>query len=158
MIEQKTCRTCHRLYSQAEFERDGMKRRVCRACRAASRQAHRVKKISELLGIKKHQLAEAEVKQKSACAICKKQNVLMIDHCHEKNIFRGLLCRSCNLGLGHFRDKPRVMLQAVLYVFWFDVSTKIEIALQKIRHKGSKLFHVSLDEVEGTGQPSGQES
>lgn len=41
------------------------------------------------------------------CEICKQPtdiDEIKVDHCHDSNVFRGLLCTNCNLGLGHFRD------------------------------------------------------
>ena len=49
------------------------------------------------------------VKQGGVCAICKKQGfrlngTLCVDHCHDKNSVRGLLCDHCNLAIGLIRD------------------------------------------------------
>ncbi len=66
-------------------------------------------------------------KQNGGCAICgaapgKKR--LNIDHDHNcceygkscGKCVRGLLCQGCNTGLGHFRDSPNVMYQAINYL------------------------------------------
>ena len=39
-----------------------------------------------------------------------------LDHDHEHQHLRGLLCLSCNQGLGKFRDDPEVLLAAVKYL------------------------------------------
>lgn len=57
--------------------------------------------------------------QQGVCAICcrpPKFPSLSIDHCHETNKFRGLLCEDCNHGLGHFRDNIEVMQAAIVYL------------------------------------------
>jgi Autographiviridae endonuclease VII len=56
--------------------------------------------------------------QNGVCAICeeKSDRTLCVDHCHLTRLVRGLLCRRCNLGLGYFRDDPRLLLKAVLYL------------------------------------------
>lgn len=108
--------------------------------------------------MQQHELAEAQLKQKGLCAICKKEAVLLIDHCHDKIIFRGLLCGSCNLGLGHFKDTPVFMLRAILYVVCFNFRIKTKVLLEKLREKRPKLFHVPLHKVERTGQTGGQGS
>jgi hypothetical protein len=62
-------------------------------------------------------------KQNYKCAICKNYNykkgkisVLHVDHCHNTNIVRGLLCRSCNIALGHFKDQVNLLEKAIIYV------------------------------------------
>ena len=46
--------------------------------------------------------------QGGVCAICgglpSRTKHLHVDHCHETNRLRGLLCDACNLGLGKFKD------------------------------------------------------
>ena len=39
-----------------------------------------------------------------------------IDHCHETNKVRGLLCYNCNTGLGKFRDNPKILIEAANYI------------------------------------------
>lgn len=39
-----------------------------------------------------------------------------VDHCHSTGRVRGVLCSSCNTGLGHFRDNPVALRTAALYL------------------------------------------
>lgn len=41
---------------------------------------------------------------------------LVVDHCHETNIVRGLLCHNCNRGLGLFKEDYTILLRAMNYV------------------------------------------
>ncbi len=51
------------------------------------------------------------------CAICgHKERTLNADHCHKTNLRREVLCRNCNIGLGHFNDDPEKLRMAALYV------------------------------------------
>lgn len=53
------------------------------------------------------------------CAICGipiNLKSLHVDHCHGSGKARGLLCRHCNIGLGHFIDNEHVLLNAVGYL------------------------------------------
>jgi hypothetical protein len=57
-------------------------------------------------------------KQNGACAICKQTfaQTPCVDHSHITGEVRGLLCRSCNLGLGHFKDDPRLTRAATAHL------------------------------------------
>ncbi len=62
-----------------------------------------------------------EVKQNSKCAICgvhssKEIRGLFIDHNHKTNQVRGLLCNSCNRGIGYFRDDKDIVEKARIYL------------------------------------------
>jgi hypothetical protein len=50
------------------------------------------------------------------CIICGSKENLVVDHCHEKNIIRGMLCNNCNMGLGHFKDDPELLEFARIYL------------------------------------------
>jgi len=56
--------------------------------------------------------------QDGACAICKRtcDENLCVDHCHVTGKVRGLLCRTCNFGLGLFKDDPRFTRAATEYL------------------------------------------
>lgn len=61
-------------------------------------------------------------KQRGKCLICegrqrrKNSDHLDIDHDHATGEVRGLLCGSCNSGLGRFGDSPALLRQAADYV------------------------------------------
>jgi hypothetical protein len=59
--------------------------------------------------------------QNGKCAICcisesKGRGGFHVDHCHTTNKVRGLLCHSCNTGLGHFRDDIEILDAAAKYL------------------------------------------
>jgi len=41
---------------------------------------------------------------------------LSVDHCHNTGKVRGLLCSTCNLGLGYFKDSPSLLKRAIKYI------------------------------------------
>jgi hypothetical protein len=57
-------------------------------------------------------------KQGGACAICLQALTarLHVDHCHNSKEVRGLLCTSCNNGLGRFKDRPDLLEAAAAYL------------------------------------------
>lgn len=54
--------------------------------------------------------------QKGLCAICKERKRLHVDHCHNTNVRRGLLCDTCNMGLGLFYNEPERLRAAANYL------------------------------------------
>src|SRR6266851_7644995 len=58
-------------------------------------------------------------RQNGKCAICREKpegQTLCVDHCHVTGRIRGLLCRNCNVGLGNYRDDPRLMRAGAAYL------------------------------------------
>jgi hypothetical protein len=57
--------------------------------------------------------------QNGKCAICNKEQqnkLLAVDHNHNTNQIRGLLCSKCNLALGLFYDNINNLKAAILYL------------------------------------------
>jgi hypothetical protein len=60
------------------------------------------------------------ISQGGVCAICGRPSTngrrLHIDHCHTTGRVRGLLCLSCNRGIGYFGDDPARIQSAAAYL------------------------------------------
>jgi len=58
--------------------------------------------------------------QNGVCAICQNEcptgRSLAVDHNHESNEIRGLLCTNCNHGLGKFKDSTKLLATAIKYL------------------------------------------
>lgn len=54
--------------------------------------------------------------QNYACAICKRHADLVVDHNHVSGEIRGLLCHTCNVGLGQFGDSIARLKAAADYL------------------------------------------
>lgn len=74
--------------------------------------------------------------QGGVCFICKKPEKatdprsgkvkdLAVDHCHQTNKIRGLLCSNCNRGIGLFCDDPSLLQSAIDYLRKHDGGASI---------------------------------
>ncbi|SRR6266496_2393799 len=106
----------------------------CKDCKAEMRKQDKtvaaIKRAAQKYELKKFGLTEKDyqnllVKQNYACAICKKPETrilksgqtkrLSVDHCHNKGHVRGLLCYSCNTGIGLLKHDPEAIHRAAEY-------------------------------------------
>ena len=67
--------------------------------------------------------------QNMCCAICGVKamdlpKALCVDHDHATGEVRGLLCRSCNVAIGHLRDSRELVLRAADYL---ALHSKVEV-------------------------------
>lgn len=70
-----------------------------------------------LYGITEIQYQDQHQIQQGGCALCGVQSrSLAVDHDHATGAIRGLLCGSCNGGLGLFKDNQAVLLKAIEYL------------------------------------------
>ena len=74
--------------------------------------------LKHAYGITPEQHDAMLAEQAGACAICDTPlgSDPHVDHCHETKEVRGLLCRTCNLGLGHFKDNTARLSRAIAYL------------------------------------------
>jgi hypothetical protein len=83
------------------------------------------KRIERKYGISIEEYRQKMEAQKRACAICKAPfsgTRPHTDHDHETGTFRGILCGSCNVGLGYFYDSPELLRGAISYLLEDSVS------------------------------------
>lgn len=82
--------------------------------------------LKRYYGITKEQYDKMFMEQNGLCKICnkpettidgktKKLKTMSVDHCHDTNKIRGILCNNCNQGLGKFKHNPILLRQAALY-------------------------------------------
>lgn len=80
---------------------------------------HRLRKY----GLTKHDYEKLLAFQKGRCAICNRlplevstRENLVVDHDHETNKVRGLLCHVCNAAIGLLQDRIDILLAAADYL------------------------------------------
>lgn len=59
--------------------------------------------------------------QDRRCAICRTtspsgKGSWHVDHCHDTDKVRGILCHNCNVGIGNLRDDILILEQAIRYL------------------------------------------
>lgn len=82
------------------------------------RKAQRIKKY----GLTLPEFESMLEAQNNKCSICGYSDTSdpnlfpVVDHCHDTEKVRGLLCMSCNMGLGKFKDDVNVLKNAIRYL------------------------------------------
>jgi len=127
-MDTKKCNTCNEELPVTDFgphkkAPDGLAYH-CRPCMAAksreyesqNKEKRRSTYMKYRYGITSEQYDEAWRRQGEGCAICGSDRKPRIDHCHETGKFRGILCDTCNRGLGMLGDNLGSLEKAVKYL------------------------------------------
>ena len=82
--------------------------------------------LKNLYGITPDDYNRMFVEQKGCCAICgthqqELKKKLAVDHDHETGKVRGLLCRSCNTGIGLLKENKEILLAAISYLGYTEI-------------------------------------
>ena len=125
----RTCTTCHQEKLLRDFCRDrsgpGGYHRQCKECININHARHRESgkykdtQLRNKYGITLEEYEAMFNAQQGLCAICgepQNNKLLSVDHDHDTDIVRGLLCDSCNRGIGMFLDNPDYLLAAAAYL------------------------------------------
>lgn len=122
----KACSKCHEVQPIEQF---GLRKDKCDGreswCRSCQRILVRAYSLQKKFGITIEEYESMCESQAFRCAICQKEcrnqrgnrkDVLAVDHCHKTGKIRGLLCMTCNTGLGHFEDDTDTLTRAITYI------------------------------------------
>lgn len=125
----KGCTRCRQVKPLSEFYSDPRQRKGvcgdCKECRSLYVRTRRDRtRDAEFLakyGISSDQYQELLTSQADRCKICGttdkgRYDRFAVDHDHHTGQVRGLLCHSCNVGLGHFRDSRELLTSAIRYL------------------------------------------
>ena len=125
------CRTC---YAHADYVKNRARRlaqckeyqdshKEQRKQQARARRSRHVAHDNVLrYGITKEAWSDLWNEQGRRCAICGTENnsvtkrAFATDHDHETGRVRGILCSLCNMGLGDFKDDPKLLKEAIRYL------------------------------------------
>lgn len=123
------CRPCVNARAAADYAANAERIKAVRKRRYEERKAlgvppppsQRVSRLSRY-GITPEQWDELFAAQEGRCAICRtdaprgRGKSFHVDHDHATGKVRGLLCHSCNVGLGHLGDTPDRLRAVIAYV------------------------------------------
>lgn len=114
--------TAHRDGARRSYERH--RERICakqRQWQADHRDMARAQKLKTAYGISSEDFSIWLTAQDHRCRICKTDKPggagqFHVDHCHDTQKLRGLLCARCNTLLGYAKDNPNVLRAAAAYL------------------------------------------
>jgi Recombination endonuclease VII len=99
-----------------EHPKEVQNRRASPKAKEMERAGH----VRRTFGITKVEYETMLSRQKRRCSICRSLfgefNFPCVDHCHRNGNIRGLLCRTCNSGIGHLKDSVRLLKSAIKYL------------------------------------------
>jgi hypothetical protein len=107
-----------RLWYKNNRERANARRRMEQAA-GKRRHIDRRKTLKAKYGLTVEAYDEMLVKQNGKCAICllpPRNKYLDVDHCHDSDRVRGLLCDLCNRMLGQAREDPALLEAGARYL------------------------------------------
>lgn len=116
------CKDCNKAKAKAWTKANPEKARA-QARRRNAEGRGRNSILMRKYGISNADYAEILAAQGGVCAICGRPEAgrdghknLAVDHCHTSNAIRGLLCHSCNRGIGLLQDSPEILERATGYL------------------------------------------
>lgn len=122
----KICPTCGESKEKILFGKDKQQKdgyavycKSCKTIRARKYNTGTAGKNKSLLrnyGITLEAFNVILAAQGGHCALCERAELLGLDHDHVTLKVRGILCRKCNLALGHFDDSIPKMVAAITYL------------------------------------------
>ena len=114
------CKDCANEYNRKWYAENTEKGR---AANKASYNKYKDKRedyrLKRLYNISLDQYNDMFSKQKGECAICgnkDEEKALAVDHCHDTDKVRELLCTRCNRAIGLFEDDFQLIYKAAAYL------------------------------------------
>jgi hypothetical protein len=93
---------------------------MARQRQPAARATKKRHKLRKKYGLSEAAFLEMKRAQGNACAACRNPfgpaNYAHVDHDHTTKAVRGLLCRACNMALGHAHDSIKILQGLINYM------------------------------------------
>lgn len=122
---QPYCRSCNRVVVHERHIRRQMSGEATEDHRAYYWKKRKWVRLKNKYGCDQATYEALEKEQGGVCAICRQPETdqykgttleLAVDHDHKTGKIRGLLCRSCNLAIGKFKEDVRIVEAALEYL------------------------------------------
>lgn len=111
------CRECWNAYVRERLQQPSAKARRREAdARPDRRRRARLAYVLRTYGEDAVALEAARLDGTGRCGACGGADRLAIDHCHRTGRTRGLLCRRCNVTLGHVDDDVALLRGLIAYL------------------------------------------
>lgn len=112
----KRCTGCREVKPTEGFHASGNKDGLAIYCKDCRREQARRTHLRRTYGLDEAGLRDMIEAQYGVCAVCQERPAAHVDHDHRTGQIRGVLCFSCNVAIGHFRDDPELMRKAIQYL------------------------------------------
>ena len=109
-------------YCKAYKQKKKEKAATCTEFAKADKEKMRCYNLRRHYGITSIEYDRILASQNKVCACCYTSNPggphnsFNVDHCHQTGKVRGLLCHSCNVGIGHLGDTFQSVSNAITYL------------------------------------------
>ena len=114
---QARCKTCHNKMTSQYYQNNIERIRAYkRKYKNKHKNRYKNQRLIRNYGITLEKYKQMFEQQNGKCAICNLKRKLHVDHDHATEKVRGLLCTSCNNGLGRFKDSPQFLKRAIKYL------------------------------------------
>lgn len=120
-MDTKKCSKCGKVKPISEFYYNCSYQYHLLYCKSCSKKHIKNQNLQRNYNITVEQYDSLCRFQEGKCLICGThqkdlKRPLVVDHDHETEEIRGLLCANCNAGLGMFKDNIKILLNAIDYL------------------------------------------
>ena len=118
--DKNRCVRCEQIKPLSEFNKSNHVKtgyhNTCKDCQSIRNRDSLVKRLYNKTLDELHIHLENSNWKCNICGTDIKYKKQCVDHDHDNEKFRGILCDSCNRGLGLLKDNPDTLLQSILYL------------------------------------------
>lgn len=116
----KTCKRCGKINPACH----GRNKNICKKCQSKDANesiirrfgTYRNHNLFRMYGITEEDYNRMYEEQKGLCYLCNRERILVVDHNHETNRVRKLLCSGCNTGIAQFEHDLSLFDKAKEYI------------------------------------------